>query len=81
MAGQSAEALAPKIATVLAVSNEVTKVKVGKCLIFKPYAAYEVNFKPKHKRKATDDEQVMVKEDDILGVIKDNKPESVKKKT
>jgi co-chaperonin GroES (HSP10) len=75
LAGQGAEALAPKIATVLAVGTEVTKVKVGERLIFKPYATYEVNLKPKHERKSDDDEQVMLEEDDILGVIEPDAPE------
>lgn len=60
--GDSAsKALAPKVAKILAVGDQVTKVKPGDQVVFKPYATYEV--------KADDVDYVMLEEDDILGVI------------
>lgn len=63
------EALAPKIARIIAVGTDTTKVKVGERVIFKPYATYEVRLKPKHEQTKDDDEYVVLEEDDILGVI------------
>ncbi len=69
----AAQALAPKVAKVVAIGDDVTKVKVGERLIFKPYATYEVHLKPAHERARDEDEQVILEEDDILGVIDDDK--------
>jgi chaperonin GroES len=55
------QALAPKVATILAVGDDVTKIKVGQEVVFKPYATYEV------KENGTD--YVMLEEEDILGII------------
>lgn len=55
------QALAPKIAKIVAIGDDITKVNVGDQVVFKPYATYEV--------KADDIDYVMLEEDDILGVI------------
>lgn len=65
----TAQSLAPKIAEIVAVGDEITKVKVGDQVVFKPYATYEV------KEDKTD--FVMLEEDDILGIIE---PEPTPKK-
>ncbi len=61
LAEGATKALAPKVAKILAVGDEVTKVKAGDQVVFKPYATYEV--------KADDIDYVMLEEEDILGVI------------
>ncbi len=60
----AAAALAPKVAEIIAVGDEISKVKVGDKVVFKPYATYEV--------KTDKEEYVMLEEDDILGVIEDS---------
>lgn len=57
----SVEALAPKVAEIIAIGDEITKVKVGEQVVFKPYATYEV--------QEGDEKFVMLEEEDILGVI------------
>lgn len=59
--GTSAVKLAPKVALVMGVGDEVTKVKKGDRVVFKPYATYDV----KEEKK----ESVMLEEIDILGII------------
>lgn len=59
---KSAEALAPKVAKILGVGDEVTKVKKDDRVVFKPYATYEV--------KEDREEFVIIEEVDVLGVIK-----------
>jgi chaperonin GroES len=61
LADGASKALAPKIAKIVAVGDEITKVKPEDQVVFKPYATYEV--------KADDVEYVMLEEEDILGVI------------
>ncbi|RYF61371.1 MAG: hypothetical protein EOO27_02360 [Comamonadaceae bacterium] len=55
-------ALEPKTASIIAVGDEVTKVKAGQDVVFKPFAPYEV--------KDSNKELVIIEEEDILGIVK-----------
>lgn len=59
-----ADQLAPKVAEILNVGDEITKVKVGDKVVFKPYATYEMEI---NKQKF-----VMLEEEDILGVLRED---------
>jgi len=52
----------PKIAKVLAIGNDVKKVKVGTRIIFKPYSTNDV--------KVGTEEYILVKEEDVIATVK-----------
>ena len=52
----------PKIAKVLAIGNDVKKVKVGTRIIFKPYSTNDV--------KVGTEENILVKEEDVIATVK-----------
>ena len=52
----------PKIAKVLAIGNDVKKVKVGTRIIFKPYSTNDV--------KVGTEEYILVIEEDVIATVK-----------
>ena len=52
----------PKIAKVLAIGGDVTKIKVGSRIIYKTYSTNEV--------KIGKDEYILVKEEDVIATLK-----------
>lgn len=61
--GDSAAAqLAPKMAEIIAVGDDVTKVSKGDRVVFKPYATYDIT-----ENKI---DYIMLEEADILGISK-----------
>lgn len=55
--------LAPKKATITAVGDDVTKVKVGDVIIYKTYATFELELDK-------DKPFIVLEEQDILGIVK-----------
>jgi chaperonin GroES len=52
----------PKVAKVLAIGSDVKKVKVGTKIIYKTYSTNEVKFGK--------DEYILVKEEDVIAIVK-----------
>lgn len=52
----------PKIAKVLAIGDEVKKVKLGTKIIFKPYSTTDI--------KVGKEEYILVKEEDVIATVK-----------
>ncbi len=52
----------PKVAKVLAIGNEVKKVKVGSRIIYKTYSTNDIKFGK--------DEYLLIKEEDIIATVK-----------
>ena len=52
----------PKIAKVLAIGEDVKKVKVGTRIIYKPYSTNDV--------KVGSEEYLLVKEEDVIATVK-----------
>lgn len=57
----TAEQMQTKTAKVLAIGENVTSIKVGDEIVYKPYATFDF----KHKEK----EFVLVADEDVLGVV------------